>query len=121
MVEHSVFTLDENSKKTIKQIASKTQIPFDSIKSVFEYTLFNSALNILNSNKKFKEITIPYFGRIVIKQRENPNDELGKYEAFFICSDNLKIMLEKFDNDDFSSLEEFIDKKVEQRLDSVEG
>lgn len=121
--ESSVFTLNEVTKKTIKQIASKTQIPFDLVRNVFEFTLFNSGLALLNNTKKFKEIQIPYFGKILIKQRDPQELEkdptLSKYDTYFSMSSNLEKMLEAFDNEDFSSLENFLDHKIEKKLESL--
>lgn len=121
--ESSVFTLNEVTKKTIKQIASKTQIPFDLVRNVFEFTLFNSGLALLNNTKKFKEIQIPYFGKILIKQRDpqelKKDPTLSKYDTYFSMSSNLEKMLEAFDNEDFSSLENFLDHKIEKKLESL--
>lgn len=121
--ESSVFTLNEVTKKTIKQIASKTQIPFDLVRNVFEFTLFNSGLALLNNTKKFKEIQIPYFGKILIKQRDPQELEkdptLSKYDTYFSMSSNLEKMFEAFDNEDFSSLENFLDNKIEKKLESL--
>lgn len=117
-VETGVFTLNEASKKNMKKISTKTQIPFEIIKVVYEYSLFSCALDLINSNKKFREIVIPYFGKIGVKDSvEGALDE--DYELFFSPSQNLRKLLADIKKNDYKALEQFLDSKIKKEVESI--
>ncbi len=120
MVETNAFTLDETSKKVLKKVASKLNLQFEIVKTIFEYTMFTTAIELMGNSKKLKSVCIPYFCKLGIRPKENCEEGSNDtHDIFFSPSDNLKNLLRDLSKEDYSSLENFLDKKIKKEIDSL--
>ena len=83
-----LFVMDNEQKELIQKISALCGIKQDIIKQVWQYTIFNLLLQLLeNKDKTLNTIQIPFFGKVVVR----PDQEVkGEFEAFLALNPNFR-------------------------------
>jgi len=114
------FSFDKDTKDMLTAISNIYGVKEDVIKEVWEYTLFYWFLQINSQNKKVKTIQVPFLGNIGVKYKNDSINEEGIFadaDIFVSLSDSFKKMLSDIYNGNKSSLIEFFDKNVIDKLE----
>jgi len=83
-----LFIMDSEQKELIQKISALCGIKQDIIKQVWQFTIFNVLLQLLeDKDKNFNILQIPFFGKILLK----PDPEKkGSFESFLALNPNFK-------------------------------
>ena len=83
-----LFVIDGEQKELIQKISALCGIKQDIIKQVWQYTVFNVLLQLLeDKNKNFNTLQIPFFGKILLKP---DTERKGDFESFLALNPNFK-------------------------------
>lgn len=127
--KNNFLNLDKNLKIYLNDVSNISGIALNNIQTIYEYSFVYSIIQMLNLQEgdKFKEIFIPFYGKIVIKKLKDdePINEdsgsiyLNNYQLFFIPSNNLVKALENLQDENYAFIEDFLDKKILERITSI--
>lgn len=113
------FDLNADTKKIIQEIASTFGAQQDTVKKVWEYSLFTWILNWGDTSKPFDRIEIPFVGHIDLKQNGQIMTD-GKLEPDVECwvslSDEFKQLYSKVKNNEFQELSEYLEKNYIKKI-----
>jgi hypothetical protein len=122
-MKEKLFTVSSDEKQLLQKISSLCGVKQEIIKEIWQFTLFNSFLELLeNKDKNYNIISIPFLGKILIKpDKENPEE----YENFFIINEDTKSIIKKIKNGQETELiqyfqNNFINKVLENIDDTKE-
>jgi agmatine/peptidylarginine deiminase len=115
-MKEKLFTISVEEKNLLQKISSLCGIKQDIIKEIWQYTFFNTFLDVLEKkNNNYNIIPVPFLGKIIIK----PDKEVpGEYENFFILNEDTKSLIRKIKKGSETELiqyfqENFINKVLE--------
>jgi hypothetical protein len=115
-MKEKLFTISAEEKQLLQKISSLCGVKQEIIKEIWQFTLFNSFLDLLeNKDKNYNILSIPFLGKLLIKpDKENP----GELENFLILNEETKSIIKKIKNGYETDLiqyfqENFINKVLE--------
>lgn len=116
------FTVDNDTKDILNDIAKLFGVKQDVVKEVWEMTLFCWFLKMSENPEQAQEITIPYLGKVALKfESEELDNAAGKIKTN--VSTNLKLsddftdMFGNIYNVGETGLAEIVQNKIRKTLD----
>jgi hypothetical protein len=120
-MKEKLFTISAEEKQLLQKISSLCGVKQEIIKEIWQFTLFNSFLDLLeNKDKNYNILSVPFLGKLLVKpDKENP----GEFENFFILNEETKSIIKKIKNGYETDLiqyfqENFINKVLEN-IDNI--
>lgn len=112
-----LFSLTPEDKVLLQKISSLCGVKQDIIKEVWQFTLFNAYLDILeNKDNSYHTISVPFLGKIMVKPNKQDPSEL---ENFVALSENTKSMIRKIKLGAETQLVSFFDENfIKKSLES---
>jgi len=112
-----LFLHDIDQKELITKISALCGVRTDIIKQVWMYTFFNSYISLLEQrDKHFAEIKIPYFGKVMIRFKEDG----GKFDQFISIDPHVEEIINNLrKGNDTGMVQFFKDNFVNKAIDFI--
>ena len=119
-----LFDLDADSKKTLNDVASLFGVKMETVRDLWEYTVFAMTLNLLDGKTKTRHVTLPFIGRLALKY-EGAEFVDGVLDdnvmAFVVLNDSFKELVSNVFEGDRTVLADYIKKKhLDRVIDDAE-
>ena len=116
------FVLTNEEKELLTDISSLLGVKQDTIKQVWEFTIFAWLLKFKDNPEKLCRLVIPFFGSIGIKYKSDviSNDGLTlDFDVFVSVDDNFKKLMYDAKNNNYDNVAEYLQNKYLTKIFDV--
>ena len=111
---------DEDTKNMVAEISALSGYAQNVVKEVLEYMAYSWAIKISEHPETFTSISIPYFGQMLVRFKEDKITQTGEIEteidAFASPNRFFKKLIGDLHDEGYTELVPMIQRKIEQAI-----